>query len=129
MGAKPTKPRLPVPQWDLWSATTMIPIGVRPDMLAQRPHIRQCRVLVRARTRMEAARKLVECGMESGRSAAAVSAWLKEWGQPTGNPQELAAVTDERVYVTRMDNFGSERAVFLPYPDCLRIPTPEPRTT
>jgi len=98
----------------LWSATIMRPSNVSAEALSQARHVRQCYIYGRAKSRAEFARKLIACGVER-RSVAAVSAWLRDWGNSNdGHKSALEAVTDDRIYLAALDHRPGDPV--LPYP-------------
>lgn len=82
----------------LWWVTTMTPPGVTSAMLNCAPHVRQCQVLGRAKSRAAFARALIAAGIERG-SAASVSNYVRNYGGDTHNTEDLATITDERLYL------------------------------
>jgi hypothetical protein len=85
---------------------------VDPNLLGQASYVRQCEVLARAPSRTAFARKLIAVGLDC-RSEAAVSAWVKEWGGVSANGRDMAAVTDERVYLRALNGYPGNP--YLPF--------------
>lgn len=107
---------------DLWWVTWQrIPRGVTAEQLGQAPHVRQCQIMGRARSRAEFARKLVAAGLD-WRSAGAVAREVGDYGGTTGNADDLVTIpeTDPALYVRSLH----DRTPPIPLPDQTERPTP-----
>lgn len=99
--------------WPLWSAVIGRPSSVSAEQLGQPDHVRQCNVFARAKSRAAFARALIAAGVDRGRSEAAVSAWARDWANPSTGGRAAEVIRDDRVWLARLDYGSGERAFLV----------------
>jgi hypothetical protein len=98
---------------NLFYVTLMKPRDITPEMLGVAPHVAQIQVFGRAPSRAAFARAVVAAGLDR-RSPTALASYLAEYGGHTRNAADLAAMTDDRLYVRSIN--AAAGSPLIPYP-------------